>query len=133
MRLSLNSTYFKMDPSNAASTDDEVHYLYTITNNGLLTLYDIGIKVKALVEHDVGINCVDTDGELVEPAAAGVVKGLASFPDMGLAPASFITCTATDGVSRSEVRRVEARRGISTQLPCEQGALWTVADAIALN
>lgn len=96
--LVLLATYANKDL--AATISDEIDYLYTITNDGLLTLYNIAVQAEALMT----IVCVDTDGQDVAGSNLGNVEGLASYPDNGLAPAEFLTCRATGSVSRAEVR-----------------------------
>lgn len=79
--------------------------MYTITNNGLLTLYNIELKADFLDEKLFTIECRDTGGQTVLGSnAASSVAGLAGYPDMGLSPAVSITCTATDSITRAEVR-----------------------------
>lgn len=104
VQLSLTRTYDMEGLNIAASTDDEVHYVYTITNNGLLSLYNIGIKAKTLKENNVAITCEDTGDELVVGSTTGSVEGLAAYPSKGLASAASLRCAATDSVSRAEVR-----------------------------
>lgn len=84
----------------AASTTDEIHYEYTITNNGLLTLYNISLYTEDPL---VTIVCGDTDGS-ASVRGVGSVGGLASYlGDHGLAPAGNVMCQATGGVSRAAV------------------------------
>lgn len=85
-----------------AATSDEIHYTYTITNNGLLTLYDIAVRTEA----PMAIVCVDTDDQDVSYTELGSVEGLATYPSNGLRPAGNLTCRSTGGVSQAEVSYV---------------------------
>ena len=109
VRLKLTNTYIKKSPNTAAaaSTEDEVKYVYSITNSGLLTLYDISLQAESLMENDEAIDCTDTSGQHVTGSSAGRVVGLATYSEVGLAPADSIKCTATSGVSQAEVRHSE--------------------------
>ena len=99
--LLLESTYANFDQD--ASVDDVIVYKYTITNNGLLTLYNIAIEdIVVEGEDPMSIECIDTDGGKVD--GSSLVQGLASYPSDGLAPAGSLTCSATGSVSRAEVR-----------------------------
>lgn len=80
-----------------------MEYTYKIANNGLLSLYDIGIEDQRLHEKGVIITCIDVDGRTMNGAGHGAVTGLAAFPDNGLAPAQSLTCTAKDGATQAEV------------------------------
>ena len=82
-----------------ATSTDEVGYAYTVTNNGLLTLYNIAVHAGVLVD----VVCVDTNGEEVGGTSLGVVEGLASYPSRGLAPAGSLECSTTSSVSQEEV------------------------------
>lgn len=103
MRVLLTHGYDKLGTQIPAATSDEVDIAYTITNNGLLNLYDIGIEDDDLHEKGVYITCTDAGAETSVRAGHGALTGLASYPDHGLAPASSLTCTATDGVTQAEV------------------------------
>lgn len=83
----------------AATIADEIDYVYTITNDGLLTLYNIAVQAEA----SMAIVCVDTHGQDAAGLSPGNVEGLARYPDNGLAPAEVLTCRATGSVSRAEV------------------------------
>ena len=84
----------------AASTTDEIGYTYTIINNGLLTLYNIGLRTE---DPEAEIVCGDTHGS-ARVAGDQSVEGLASYlGDHGLAPAASLVCRATGGVSRETV------------------------------
>lgn len=95
--LAVLATYGNKDL--AATIVDEIDYVYTITNDGLLTLYNIVVHGEGLMT----IVCVDTDGQFVTGLGTGNVEGLATYPDNGLAPAEVLTCRATGIVSRAEV------------------------------
>ncbi len=83
-----------------AGINDKIHYEYNITNNGLLTLYNVALYTE---DGDAAVVCEDTDGSASD-TGAGSVGGLASYVgDHGLAPAGVLTCQATGGVSRAEV------------------------------
>lgn len=103
VRVLLTQSYEKLGTDAAAATSDEVELKYTVTNNGLLNLYDIGIMDNDLHEKGVYITCTDVDSETAPGAGHGAVTGLAAYPDKGLAPASSLTCTASDGVTQAEV------------------------------
>lgn len=107
--LSVTRTYDKEGRNTAASTVDEIQYVYEIMNNGLLTLYDISIEAHALVVNKGLINCTDTRGYFFDAPMFGSVDGLAAYPSMGLAPATSLVCTASDGISRAEVRGADMR------------------------
>lgn len=96
-------TYTKEGLNKAATTEDEIHYTYTVTNDGLLTLYNISVQAEELMANNIAITCVDTDSKLVEGPNIGISPELASYPDEGLAPATSIMCTAIDSVSQEEV------------------------------
>lgn len=100
VRLKVKPSYTK---ETATTTDDEVQYTYTITNNGLLSLYNIELVVDGLLENGILLSCDDVGGESVEGASAGMVTGLAVYPENGLAPAASLICSATDKVSQAEV------------------------------
>lgn len=73
--------------------------MYTVTNNGLLTLYEIAVHAE-----DLTIVCDDIDG-VGSIEGEGKVERLARYPSSdGLAPAASLTCRATGSVSRVEVR-----------------------------
>lgn len=84
----------------AASTTDEIGYTYTITNNGLLTLYNIGLRTE---DPDVEIACGDTDGSASDVHHQSVDDLASYLGDHGLAPAASLVCRATGGVSRAAV------------------------------
>lgn len=77
--------------------------MYTIINDGLLTLYNITVQAEALM----AMVCVDTDGRDVGGALNGRVDGLAPYPSKGLAPAGYLKCRATGTVTRAEVWGIE--------------------------
>lgn len=99
--LLLKSTY--ANKGLAATTADDIDYVYTITNDGLLTLYNITVQAEGLM----AVVCVDTDGRDVGGALNGRVDGLARYPSKGLAPAGYLKCRATGTVTQAEVRRIE--------------------------
>lgn len=101
----LGRSYDKLGTGAAAATSDEIKYTYTITNNGLLDLFDIGIEDNTLHDNGVTITCTDVDAQTADGVGHGSFTGLATYPDKGLAPATSLTCTATDGVTQSEVRK----------------------------
>lgn len=107
VHISLESTY--ANGGNGAGISDEVNYEYIITNNGLLTLYDIAVETEA----PVNIVCIDTDGKQVAGSSGGV-EGLAAYPSKGLAPAELLACSATAGVSRAEVNAVQCLAALSS-------------------
>lgn len=90
----------------AATTADEVDYVYIITNNGLLTLYNITVHAEA----PMVIACIDIDGQEVAGVGGGSVEGLAEYAGDGLVPATSISCTAPSSVSQDEVRVARAAR-----------------------
>lgn len=92
--LVLMSTYANRGKN--ATTNDTVSYTYEVTNNGLLTLYEIAVHAEELT-----IVCDDGVGKV---EGEGSVSGLASYPSDGLAPADSLTCLATASVSQEEVR-----------------------------
>ena len=106
----------------ASTTDDEVGYTYTITNNGLLNLYGIEIVVDGLAANGISVTCGDVGGDSVVGEAPGSVTGLAAYPDKGLSPAASLTCMATDKVSQAQVRRGSAGDTCGTRR-CTLG--WT--------
>lgn len=97
VQIRLVSTYANKDKN--ATTADEVNYVYTIENNGLLTLYNIAVQAEGLVD----IVCVNTDGDSVSGSSPGRVEDLAGYPSDGLAPAGSLICSATGRVSQAEV------------------------------
>lgn len=86
-----------------ATIGDGIHYVYTVTNNGLLTLYNITLQSNSLSEEGFVIDCVDTDNFLVGGPNVVTLSELEGFPDKGLTPAAFLTCTATDTITQAEV------------------------------
>lgn len=103
--VSIRPSYDKLETTAAAATSDEIVYNYTITNNGLLSLYDISIEGSGLHEKGVYITCTDVDSLAVPGVGHGAVTGLATYIDnKGLAPAASLTCSAKDGVTQAEVR-----------------------------
>lgn len=105
MRVSLGQSYDKLETNATAATSDKITYTYNITNNGLLSLYDIGIEDDDLHEKGVFITCTDVDSLVVSGVGHGAVTGLAAYPTKGLAPAASLTCSAIDGVTQVEVRK----------------------------
>lgn len=105
VRVVLGRSYDKLGTNVAAATSDEIKYTYTITNNGLLDLFDIGIEDNELHDNGVTISCTDVDSQPANGVGHGSFTRLAPYPDKGLAPAESLTCTATDGVAQSEVRK----------------------------
>lgn len=104
MYIKLTYDYVKQATSEAASTSDEIEYTYTITNNGLLTLYNVSVQDETLGEREIDIMCTDVDLRTTRGTSHGVFTGLASYPHNGLVPGASIACTADDGVSQAEVR-----------------------------
>lgn len=107
MLVSITQSYDKLGTDAAAATSDEIEYNYTITNNGLLSLYDIGIEDDGLREKGVFITCTDVDSSAVPGIDHGAVSGLAAYSsdNKGLAPATSLTCSAKDSVTQAEVRK----------------------------
>lgn len=103
VRIDVTLTYAIESPGVAAATTDYVRYDYAVVNNGLLSLFDISISDSVLEAHGTAITCTDVDGTTVDGSMAGVLNGLASYPNNGLAPVGQLTCTATDMVSQDEV------------------------------
>lgn len=99
----LGQSYDKQGTEAAAATSDVITYTYTITNNGLLSLYNIGIQDDTLHETGVAITCTDTDSQSEVGLGSGAFTGLAAYPNNGLPPAQSLTCTASDGVTQAEV------------------------------
>ena len=104
----LETFYDKLGTGAASATSDEVDYKITITNNGLLKLYDIGIEDEGLQARGVIIVCTDIDLQTATGAGHGVFTGLAEYPGKGLVPAASLTCTARDGVTQAEVSQSAA-------------------------
>lgn len=104
VHVKLAQAYEKQGRGIRAATSDEVKYTFTITNNGLLSVYDIGIKNSDLHDKDAAISCTDINLHKSTGVGNGVYTGLASYPDNALAPAAWLTCTTTDTVSQAEVR-----------------------------
>lgn len=106
MIVSLEQRYDKLGTNAAAATSDEIEYNYTITNKGLLSLYDISLEDSGLHENGVIITCTDVDSSSVAGVDHGNVTGLAAYIDnKGLAPTSSLTCSAKDNVTQEEVRK----------------------------
>lgn len=106
----LETSYDKLDTGAASAASDEVECKFTITNNGLLRLYDIGVEDEGLQARGVTIVCTDADLQTATGAGHGLFAGLAAYPGNGLAPAASLTCTANDGVSQAEVSQSAAPR-----------------------
>lgn len=105
IRIEANPFYFPESQEGEAATKDTVSYDYNVTNNGLLSLYNISIRDSVLKSHGSIITCTDTDGKpVVGSAAGGELNDLASYPDNGLAPAAQLNCKGTDTISQNEVR-----------------------------
>ncbi|CAM9249880.1 unnamed protein product, partial [Hapterophycus canaliculatus] len=122
IRVLLTKSYDKLGTDAAAATSDEVDFIYTITNNGLLNLYDIGIESDDLHVKGVSITCMDVDSETSPGVGHGAFTGLAEYPDQGLAPASSLTCTATDGVTQGEINAGVKTTSIQVQAWHESAA-----------
>lgn len=103
MRITVATTYDKGDLNAAASTDDKVYYVYTITNNGFLTLFNIAIEADGLIENAILFDCMDTDGQIISGSNLGRLEGLATYPSGGVSPSTSLACNATDSVSQEEV------------------------------
>lgn len=117
--VSLGQHYEKLLTNVPAATSDEIEYTYTITNNGLLSLYDIGIEDDGLHEKEVFITCTDVDSLVVPGVGHGAVTGLAAYIDnKGLAPATSLTCSAKDSVTQEEVRRARGQSMVDTMPGC---------------
>lgn len=105
----LETSYDKLGTGAASATSDEVEHKITITNNGLLRLYDIGVEDGGLQARGVRISCTDVGLQTATGADPGVFAGLAAYPGNGLAPAASLTCTARDGVTQAEVGQSAVR------------------------
>lgn len=103
--LTLEQLYEKAGTGIAAATSDKVEYTYKITNNGMLSLYEVAIEDEKLQMSGVYITCTDVDSTTATGIGHGAFTGLASYPDNGLKPAASLTCTAQDGVTQAEVSR----------------------------
>lgn len=106
VRVSIGQSYDKLGTDAAAATSDEITYTYHITNNGLLDLYDIGIMDDGLHEKGVYITCTDVGSNTASREGRGAVTGLAAYASNGLVSAATMTCTAKDGVTQEEVRKI---------------------------
>lgn len=101
VHVKLRQAYKKQGKGTGAATSDEVKYTFTITNNGLLSVYNVGIDLQ---DKGAAISCTDVDLHKSTGVGKGVYAGLASYPDNALVPAARLTCTTKDGVSQAEVR-----------------------------
>lgn len=115
MRLLLTPYYAKADePVEAAATADSVAYELTVTNTGLLALFNISVVAGGDVSGvPRALTCTDVDGErkynsegspLTPTNASLRVEGLASYPGSGLKGGSSITCAFSSAVAQTEVR-----------------------------
>lgn len=102
--MKLRQAYKKQGKGTGAATSDEVKYTFTITNNGLLSVYNVGIENSDLQDKGAAISCTDVDLHKSTGVGKGVCTGLASYPDNALVPGARLTCTTKDGVSQAEVR-----------------------------
>lgn len=105
----LETSYDKLGTGAASATSDEVEHKITITNNGLLRLYDIGVEDAGLQARGARISCTDVDLQTATGAGHGVFAGLAAYPGNGLAPAASLMCSARDGVTQAEVGQSAVR------------------------
>lgn len=103
VHILLEAFYDKLGTGAASATTDQAEYKITITNNGLLILYEIRVEDEGLLARRVKIACTDVDMKTAAGAGHGVFAGLAAYPGSGLAPAASLTCTAEDGVTQAEV------------------------------
>lgn len=101
--METSHAYPKEADTAPAATTDSVTYEYSLSNNGLLSLYNISMRDSLLGEHGTIITCTDTNGNSVVGSKPGEVNGLARYPDAGLTPTSKIFCSGTDMVSQEEV------------------------------
>lgn len=104
VRVEVAHVYAKEAEAEPAATTDTVTYTYSLVNNGLLSLYNIAILDDVFKEHGKTITCTDADGSTVVGSTPGVVNGLATYPDNGLAPTKQLVCSGTDSVFQDEVR-----------------------------
>ncbi|CAM9789547.1 unnamed protein product, partial [Ectocarpus sp. 6 AP-2014] len=103
VRMETSHAYPKETDAAPAATTDSVTYEYSLSNNGLLSLYNISMRDSVLGEHGTIITCTDTNGNSVVGSKPGEVNGLARYPDAGLTPTSKIFCSGTDVVSQEEI------------------------------
>lgn len=101
--MEVTYTYDKEDQRQRAATTDTVSFYFALVNTGLLSLYNIAMSDSLLKAHGVAITCTNTDGTSSTGPTAGILNGLALYPDNGLAPTGQLTCIGTDPVSQSEV------------------------------
>lgn len=117
MRLLLTPSYAKTaTPLEAASTSDTVDYEITVTNTGLLKIFDISVTAWGDGAGISGaLTCIDVNNAQVasddtEDVRLSVstheslqVQGLASYPDSGLPGGGSLTCTFSSAVDQTEV------------------------------
>lgn len=118
VRLLVTPTYAKTaTPLEAAATSDMISYKLTVTNTGLLEVFNISVAawgdgagiVGPLTCTDVDgsevIAEADTDGGLFPLTSRGLmVRGLASYPYSGLRGGRSLICAFSSAVGQSEVR-----------------------------
>lgn len=117
VRLVITASYPKTaTPLEAAATSDAVSYVLTVTNTGLLQVFDIYVAAwgdgagitSALTCEDVdGGSMTDEadteDGQLTLTYESLKIQGLARYPDSGLRGGSSLTCTFSSAVGQTEV------------------------------
>lgn len=117
MRVLLTPTYPKAaNPLEAAATSDAVFYEITVTNAGLLEVFNISVTARgdgagisgpftcSDVDETEKVANVGTEGGLLDGTQEPMqVQGLARYPDSGLRGGSSLTCTFSSAVGQTEV------------------------------
>lgn len=109
----MKPSYTKSSTDEAASTSDIITYAVTVTNTGLLDIFDLSVMAFAdgagisdsLACYDVGgVEKLSGSGSSVDPSASKLIGNLASYPDSGLRGGTSFVCTFSAAVGQSEVR-----------------------------
>lgn len=91
--------------ASAAAVGQAVDFSFSVTNTGLLTLFDVYVRSLYLEGRNSIVSCVtDTaSNSTVVGTSGGVVSGMMPYPDGGLIPGRSIECTSSVELLQSEV------------------------------
>lgn len=101
--MAMRLTHFYADNTSAAVVGQTVDFSFVLSNNGLLTLFDVSMRSDYLAERGSKVTCTDAGGNTIAGAAAGSIGGMAPYPDNGMAPGQSISCHSSVSVLQAEV------------------------------
>lgn len=144
VRFLLTPSYAKAATAlEAAATSDTVAYEITITNTGLLEVFDISVTAWADGAGISGtLTCYDVD-ETPQVANGGTgggplpvahepleVQGLAGYPDSGLRGGGSLTCTFSTAIGQTEVssQRKHQQQQVTGTLACTSDQFSVLAE-----